>query len=660
MIPDRFIELDRRFREILESGDPESAALRSYASSLLDIEKGLSWEDLLRSQVVVILGEPGSGKTWEMVNRTRKLREQGISAFFVPLERLVNTSLESAMAPGDEADFQKWKETNEKGVFFLDSVDEAKVRKQQDFPVALDNFLRAIGSFRRYRVAVVLSARVSEWRWYADRNELSQRFGELDDDPKGTEPTGNNKSQPSKFRIVQLLPLERQQVRRFAAGAGLKDPEPFIEALSLHHAWEFAGRPIDVSGLIAYWEDHGNLGSLTQLLQFDLGNKLKETSERIQNDPLTPQKAKEGAECLGAAVALCRRFNFFVPDTLPPEGSGDAIEPTACLPTDWTSPMAKALLARAVFDVASYGRIRFHHRRVADYLASSWINERIRFGCPYKVIEDLLFACRNGHWFVRPSLRSAVAWLAIGEEKWNRRIRERILSCAPDLFLSQGDPESLPADYKQALLESITSRYAGRERAYMEVDPEALSRLGDASLAPYVKARVGDRSLSKDVRILLIELIRYGRLENCLDIALEVFVNSEESDELKSYAVAAIRDVGDQETLSRLAEMATQLRSIEDDLCLLLCETLYPRAINPAGLAGLFKKIEEAPSASIGRAWYLKRHLEKELPDNHAADLLAELMHLVQQEPHIEHKDKDIPISNKFHWVGDLIPTVLV
>jgi predicted NACHT family NTPase len=65
----RFIELDRRFIDVTELADPEESALRSYTASLLGKEAGISWPGLLKSRIVVILGEPGSGKTWELRNQ---------------------------------------------------------------------------------------------------------------------------------------------------------------------------------------------------------------------------------------------------------------------------------------------------------------------------------------------------------------------------------------------------------------------------------------------------------------------------------------------------------------------------------------------------------------------------------------------------------------
>ena len=57
-----FIELNRRFQELSPNFRPEEAAVESYTRYLLGEDFGLGWIDLLKRRLVVVLGEPGSGK----------------------------------------------------------------------------------------------------------------------------------------------------------------------------------------------------------------------------------------------------------------------------------------------------------------------------------------------------------------------------------------------------------------------------------------------------------------------------------------------------------------------------------------------------------------------------------------------------------------------
>src|SRR5207253_8497048 len=96
----------------------------------------LGWDELLKVRLVVVLGEPGSGKSCEFRWRCASLQENGEFAFLIELERLVAGTFDTVLALGDRERFQKWRRGNQPAWFFLDSVDEAKIRRQADFYAA--------------------------------------------------------------------------------------------------------------------------------------------------------------------------------------------------------------------------------------------------------------------------------------------------------------------------------------------------------------------------------------------------------------------------------------------------------------------------------------------------------------------------------------------
>lgn len=582
------------------------------------------------------------------------MNDQGIHALFVPLERLVEDELTKALTPDNMNLFFEWIKDESQITFFLDSVDEAKIRRQQDFERAINNFFHGIQPFKKLQTRLVISSRISEWQWHKDRNILLQY---MNVQIKAKE---NKENTPPELRIVQIQPLDRSRVHKFAIETGMQNPESFIEALSSHHAWEFARRPIDVADLILYWNENVKLGTLTELIEFDLKNKLKETPERSKNDLLTPEQVRIGTECLAAAVLFCKHFSILIPDTVPPENINGAIDSSDCLPSNWTPAMCQAILTRPIFDSASYGQIRFHHRRITEYLAASWLKKRMIEGCPYPTLEELLFDQQGERRFISSSLRPVIAWLALGNEYWNQRIRDRILSCAPDLFLTHGDPEALSSDYKQALLQSLIDMYGGRKRVYLKIEAEALNRLGDPELAPYISSKIRDTNTPYEIRIILLQLVRYGKLQKCLNSALDICASPNESDEIKNYAVAAIRDLGNLEVRRNLENIFHDIKIIDYRLCALLCAALFPEVIGPDGLADLLRKAIKIRRSVLDLKWILKDHLETKLSHCQTADLLRELLKLAQEEPRIHDNQKILPLSEQFIWLGEIISLVLL
>jgi hypothetical protein len=118
------------------------------------------------------------------------------------------------------------------------------------------------------------------------------------------------------------LPLDESRIRKFARSRGLESAESFLHALEHAHAWELARRPADVEDLFTFWRERGNLGTLTEILEFLCDQHLRKTSDRDSSELLPLDRARDGAMTLAAATNLCRRYTFRIPATVPaPEGS---------------------------------------------------------------------------------------------------------------------------------------------------------------------------------------------------------------------------------------------------------------------------------------------------------------------------------------------------
>jgi hypothetical protein len=157
----KHIELDRTFWpvEADQENDPESIR----AMLAFGLGKQLSWEDLLGKDRVVILAEPGTGKTEEFRAITRRLRMASKPAFFCRIELLQEMEIQHSLDIGTAEEFDEWINGNKEAYFFLDSVDEARLNSRTAFEIALRRFSNTIGE-RLDRAKVFVSCRVSNWR----------------------------------------------------------------------------------------------------------------------------------------------------------------------------------------------------------------------------------------------------------------------------------------------------------------------------------------------------------------------------------------------------------------------------------------------------------------------------------------------------------------
>jgi hypothetical protein len=652
-----FIELDRRFSALGPSGRDEAVALDSYTRPLLGREPGLNWNDLVQNRLVVILGEAGSGKTWEFRYRARLLSAGGQFSFFIRLDEIATQPLQTVLRSDEIKPFQKWLSSDQNATFFLDSVDEAKFSTLSEFYVALDKLRDGIGRARLTRARFLFSSRISEWQPQTDAIELMQRFALAPPSYARSRQSTNDHEPALKERllIVEIEPLDRIRVELFVRSIGLENPDEFIVALDEANAWEFARRPIDVIGLANYWGQHKRLGSLATLIEYDVESNLR-PSVRDRDDCLSSKQAREGAQMLAAATLMCRQFSFRVPD---PGLIATGLDATSCLPDHWTKSQCAALLTRPIFDSASYAHIRFHHRRIAEYLAGEWLNTLMQTGCPVTVLHDLLFdRVRNP-----PVLRSAFAavapWLCYGSESWNCAVRSWVLEAAPNIHFRYGDPNGLSIEYKRDILRSLANRSKGKKRIWVDSEPEFFKAFSDPAIAEDVSVIIRDRTNSLELREMMFLLVRHGQLHSCVSTALDVIASIDEPQTLKIQAAAAMRDVADIQSLHRLSEIAESIPNISNHLCAKLSDALYPRIIDAGKLIRLLEKTAPVPRYSIDLPFYLSSQFKSTLGPKDGGELLARLIELGRSPPHIIYGTEPTELSGQFYWVGEVLPTVM-
>jgi len=508
-----------------------------------------------------------------------------------------------------------------------------------------------IGPAAMDRTRVVVSSRISEWQPETDRHEVLSRFVALRASRRKTTDT-----EPAVL-IVQIAPLDRQRVRTFAEKRQIGNPDRFVTELDNYSAWEFARRPVDVVDLAEFWKVNGRLGSLTEIIEHDVTNKLKETTQRHAGFPLSEARAREGAEALAVANILCKRQQFKVPDDS--FVAPDALDAASSLPANWKPSEVAALLSRPLFDVASYGRIRFHHRRIAEYLAAQWFRRRMSDGCPARVLEQLLFDDTHRVPVARRSLIPVTAWLCHGNDRWNAEVRSWVLKGAPDIHLQHGDAEALTLEFKRALLTAWIDRVSGRQEVWSGYTPDALRRLSDRRLAPDIARLLGNNATPKDIRELLVQIVRYGRLTECLPGLLAILGNPAECEDLKTYVLAALRDMGTPESHRQAWSILRAVPTINNLMRSLACEMLYPNTIGPDDIAVLLEKPSSREEHPGNLQHAIERLVEEQLRAEHAGALIVELNRLLQLAPHILFSGKETRISSRFDFLLEILPLAL-
>lgn len=145
-----------------------------------------------------------------------------------------------------------------------------------------------------------------------------------------------------------------------------------------------------------------------------------------------------------------------------------------------------ALLERPIFVEGGYGRVRFHHRSVMEFLAACQIHDLIQAGLlAQSAAARLLFGLTpTNQTILKPSMRPIAGWLALLRSD----MFERIVKLEPDALLTQADPESLTDLQRERALLGFVERYGRGQWRGLEVPNLQVARLAQLGLTSTVLA----------------------------------------------------------------------------------------------------------------------------------------------------------------------------
>ena len=641
-----FVDLDRQFRDLTkeELEDPQLVINWEYSER----SPYIAWAELLSHDRVILLAEAGSGKTSEMRHQVNRLVEEDRFAFLLALESLDSESVADLLSPEEKRSFEKWKSNNDATAwFFLDAVDELKL-----YGGKLDRALRRLSNDidgQMHRARVIISSRPSDWRSGVDlnfvRNRLPIRVMSRDSSPQlpddvfvqalrnfqaGGESNIPRKEQSSgidEIKSVALVPMNMTKIRRFAAQSGVKNSGEFIREISRENAWIFAGRPLDLNDLIATWRESGQLGTRAEQHETNVRVKLKDDPDRPDYGVLADTQAREGLERVALALTLTRTGMIRSPEQSLGDLSGDRVLDAAEVLPDWTEAQRKALLRRAPFDPATYGRVRFHHGSVQEFLAARRLRELRNKGMSVAALHRLIFSESYGVRVVIPSMRAIAAWLAL----WDDDVRAGLIEREPEILLSLGDPGSLPPRSRARLIRAFVSEYGDGGWRGLNVPINEVRRLSHPDLGPVIRECWGEGPRNKDVRALLIEMIWQGRVENCTDLVVPVARNAVVGSYERIVAVRALKACGRNSDLRTLAdEMLAHPKSWPKRIVRGVAADLFPGIITVDELVMLMERMPESTRTVGGFEWTSKKIVEAIDPESETSrdlrDKMAELI----------------------------------
>lgn len=545
--------IERTFQDIPE--DQLFNADKQHFLIQMGWSDGTTWKELLRSKRVLLISEAGAGKTYECREQACRLATAGEAAFFVELASLASTDLRELLSFEDVARLELWLASQaEVATFFLDSYDELQLTRGS-FELALNRFVKGIHN-ELSRVRVVVTTRPIPFDAGLVRSKLpippqvkpqSKEAQEEEfvrvalREPLTTPTSKSSEDAAPDWRMVALMPLSDPQIVEFAGLQGVKNTDELMRDIKKRHAHEFARRPQDLIELCADWYSRQHIRTHRQQVETNIRIKLKPREDRRELVALSMDKAIEGASRLALAMWFTRRLTIrhsAQADSVQQDEA--ALDPTIIL-SDWTQEERKTLLERPLFGFASYGRVRFHHRSVSEFLAAQWLQRMRDQGMSLLALKRLLFIETKGSTIVLPSKRAIAGWLASMNEDVFQAIRDH----EPAVLLDEGDPESLTLTQRKQALRAYVELYGkggwrGLQNPYIQIE-----RFADPELSDEICLLWQQGIENPEVRRVLLDLIKQGTISRCADLAYVVANNKDVEEFERIYAIKALVAIDD-------------------------------------------------------------------------------------------------------------------
>ncbi|HDR8934500.1 NACHT domain-containing protein [Burkholderia vietnamiensis] len=511
------------------------------------------WHDV---PCIVLLGEPGSGKTAEFRHRVQELRQAAEHAFLSRWQDWCDGD-EIFDTIDDKCSFFEMVESGRPVWWFIDALDEGRIKTEKAFDVLRKGLRRLHELNALHLVKLRLSCRSRDWR-PSEAEQLSKFFAAVEYEEQPIE----------GLTTLQLLPLQEAAIRALAFEklSGEHEVDRFMESLQRRHVTALASHPLTLAMMLSLClEDNSSLGYDRTTLYAKAMERLAIEHNREHADQKPPQTLPAEriaiAQQIAVRVVLGGNDTITVPDS---DARSDRAVDVSC--TGAKRFEILETLNTGLFTQHTQGGFVFAHQSFAEFLAARDLSDRLAHTAPSRATP--LFPIEHG---VIPSpLRETAAWLAGMVSPFRRWLIEH-----DPLTAAQGDTIRYTSEERETLLMALADRFGERtwQREFDRFGDLARS-VSDTALRQLLRK---DRSMA--VRQMTTEMIDIAEASDLFPNLLSIAVDPTDVPAIRAKATGILA----RRAPVDLAAVALSLLQLpadqdpQDDIAGVVAHFLYPQ-----------------------------------------------------------------------------------
>ncbi len=552
---------------------------------------------------LILLGEPGMGKSTELSSHRDKVSESEGNADYVLRFELSTFGDQSSFSEiFHSEEFKNWKTSDSRLFLYLDGLDEARLQIPNVANI-LKSELRNLAKFRD-RLKLRITCRTADW-------------------PTSLDSVCHQIWDKGEVVALELLPLRGIDVKEAATKNGLA-AEDFLDQVLELEVQAFASRPITLDFLLKTFRKDLRLPT-SRLSLYEQG--CLELCEEFSN--FRAESQQKGNLSARQRFAIACRIAVFVifcriPTIQRPMAGRQTIDSLRVFDfaggfeefdgerVEVSEAHIHETLQSALFTGSTDNHIEFAHATYSDFLAAKYLQTH---DYSEQQILNLILHPEDDTAII-PQLGSTIAWLASMVDIFDLMVQR-----APQVMLF-AEKDAYDHEQRSSLVTSLIRAY--REELIDDSDWGIWHKyvsLDHPGLLDQVLPLINDEHASRMLRRFAIYVARACELSGASPALCQLALDQTQDRHLRRQAINAAAIIEDVDTLKTLIPLATSSEAADDEEELrgTALEALWPLRLIDAPT--LFNTLTQPRRSNHTGAYkmflfYLEETLEvDELPD---------------------------------------------